>query len=511
MSNQQNALNFYVRHIRDFRKPDASLPRPLVLIVRDGWNDYGYRTLCDVVLFRDKDDAGTNLGQTKIMKIGQGLGSWTFSDATEPFTCLDKEIYCSISGSEEYYKNIVDLGVDLAKEILVSLCDAAYNPEIFEKFQNDECFQTSLLRYRGDVIGTRDMLNSILNPDNKLVDNFTYKVRIGEAQADHEVDFDFESHDGLPYRMFMLAGVNGVGKTQLLAKLAIAVSGHATSDAVSRKKDLIEASIREKLMAAGVLSPPPSFYSVIAVSFNAFDEFELPKLRELSGNIRYTYCGIRKEDGSLCSSTELVTRIVNAIGIMSKERINKLRDILPRIIGNAEAAMIAIKPESGAKIYAGLSAGQRIILNIVTHIIANIDERSLILFDEPEVHLHPTLMTTLVSVVNDLLNEYKAFAIVSTHSPIVAQQIPSRSIRVVSRNGDVPVISPPGLECFGESLSAITQKLFGAAEGDRDYTDALEELLKKNNNNIEAVLSLFDNELSLNAQLFLRSISKAEK
>ncbi|MBW6100166.1 ATP-binding protein [Escherichia coli] len=53
-------------------------------------------------------------------------------------------------------------------------------------------------------------------------------------------------------------------------------------------------------------------------------------------------------------------------------------------------------------------------------------KRCLVLFDEPETHLHPPLLAVLMSALRIVLNEVDAFAIVATHSPVVVQETLSK-------------------------------------------------------------------------------------
>jgi len=66
-----------------------------------------------------------------------------------------------------------------------------------------------------------------------------------------------------------------------------------------------------------------------------------------------------------------------------------------------------------------LSSGHAIVLLTITRLV-ELDERSLVLIDEPEVHLHPPLLSAFVRALSDLLIELNGVAIVATHSPVMA-------------------------------------------------------------------------------------------
>src|SRR5207253_92326 len=76
--------------------------------------------------------------------------------------------------------------------------------------------------------------------------------------------------------------------------------------------------------------------------------------------------------------------------------------------------------------FARLSSGQAILCHFVTALLAWIQRDSLILFDEPETHLHPNAVASLFLVLSEILTEYESFAVVATHSPVVIQEIPAK-------------------------------------------------------------------------------------
>ena len=152
------------------------------------------------------------------------------------------------------------------------------------------------------------------------------------------------------------------------------------------------------------------------------------------------------------------------------------------------------------------------MLNILTHLIANLRDQTLVLIDEPETHLHPSLMTTLITEVLRLLKVFNSFAIVATHSPLIAQQVSSQSVRVVARiEGDFAEVTTPEFECFGESLSMLSNRLFESREYDRDYTHLLDKLLKRRNYDPERVEKEFSGRLGSNARTYLWATAREKK
>lgn len=74
----------------------------------------------------------------------------------------------------------------------------------------------------------------------------------------------------------------------------------------------------------------------------------------------------------------------------------------------------------------GLSSGERSVLNFLIHYVYKRMYNSIVLIDELELHLHPTWQRRLIdSLVN--FNDGNQF-IITTHSPTLAQVIPSESV-----------------------------------------------------------------------------------
>jgi len=278
-----------------------------------------------------------------------------------------------------------------------------------------------------------------------------------------------------------------------MAKLAILLSRFAKDEKGEEESSL------ERLLDAGNIEPRPSLYNVVAISFNAFDSFELPSVKQTK-SFSYSYCGLRKTDTSFYSEKELSGKIATLLNDLAPEKKTIAENYLEQLVHYVEGAGL-----TEADKYGYLSAGQKIVVNILLHILDKIKSQSLLLLDEPETHLHPKLMTTLYLIITDILDRYDSFAVIATHSPIIVQQVPSKYIQVLKRIDGQPEMIIPMVECFGENLSEISRNVFQTAESDRDYEMIIDKLLIDNNNEVDRVESIFDGNLGMNARIYLRS------
>lgn len=92
---------------------------------------------------------------------------------------------------------------------------------------------------------------------------------------------------------------------------------------------------------------------------------------------------------------------------------------------------------------------------------------------------------------------------IATHSPILLQQIPSRYVRVFTRdNTDRPDINVLNFESFGEDLGELSRRVLGLADPERDFTHVLNQLYMAHGS-AEAVQDLFPFPLGVPAQAHL--------
>lgn len=483
---------------RFFVGAPSGVPYPHILLARDGWNDYSYYTLFGVRLIVSESNQ-VDLDETKIMTDGQLEGF-----ENRPFQKLPvgsiipadlAGMICSLSSNKKYYEILASLDIKLATDVLTTLRDASFLADVKKRFQEQPCFQISLLR---DLVAREllDEAGAAFGSEQQLISAFSAKIVLEGASAPHEFYFDFHSNLGAPRRIHSIVGLNGVGKTQVMARLAMLMS-RFSKQALKEK--------RSALQGDDVLNPVPSIYGVVAVSFSAFDEFDRPT--QLQGEkFQYSYCGLQSQRGRLKNKENLLEEIkVTLAGLPSEKR-----DLLKKVLGNLvrvdDLENFIDAPEENEGLYERLSAGQRLAINCIFHVLSKIDRRTLVLFDEPELHLHPQLLTGLLNVLSEILENHDSFAIIATHSPLVIQQLPMECVHVLRRDRMTPMVLKPTFQTFGESLSELTKFVFSSTEADRDYRAVLDRMCAEANHDVEAVRAIFNNQMSLSADIYLESL-----
>lgn len=149
------------------------------------------------------------------------------------------------------------------------------------------------------------------------------------------------------------------------------------------------------------------------------------------------------------------------------------------------------------------SSGQYILLCAMTEVISKIEKESILLFDEPELHLHPNAVANMLRMLYKLLEEFNSYAIIATHSPLIIQEIPSKYVLILSRLDNVLSVRRPEIECFGDNVTTITNDVFDVSGTESNYKTVLKNLSKKLS--FEEVLDLFEGKLSFNAMIYLKT------
>ncbi|MCK1477910.1 AAA family ATPase [Bradyrhizobium sp. 197] len=120
-----------------------------------------------------------------------------------------------------------------------------------------------------------------------------------------------------------------------------------------------------------------------------------------------------------------------------------------------------------------LSSGEQAMLRFAAQAVGSIEQGSMLLFDEPETHLHPNYVSDFMSILHTLLAATRSVAIIVTHSAYVVREVPRQRVRILSLNERVISINQPRLQTFGASIDSISQFVFGDSDMSHGYQDLL--------------------------------------
>jgi ATPase subunit of ABC transporter with duplicated ATPase domains len=151
-----------------------------------------------------------------------------------------------------------------------------------------------------------------------------------------------------------------------------------------------------------------------------------------------------------------------------------------------------------------LSSGHAIVLLTVTKLVELVDEKTLVLMDEPEGHLHPPLLSALIRSLSDLLIKRNGVAIIATHSPVILQEVPSSCVWKLERAGAIAVAERPRIETFGENVGTLTSEVFKLEVTAAGFHKLLTDAIQKSGGDYEGILNRFSHQLGAEARAIVR-------
>lgn len=107
-----------------------------------------------------------------------------------------------------------------------------------------------------------------------------------------------------------------------------------------------------------------------------------------------------------------------------------------------------------------MSFGHAIVLFTITRLVDVVGEKLLVLFDEPEVHLHLLLLFAFLRTLSDLLDARNGVAIIATYFLVVLQEVLKFCMWKVLRLREAINIICLDIETFGENLGVLTCEVF---------------------------------------------------
>jgi predicted ATP-dependent endonuclease of OLD family len=118
-----------------------------------------------------------------------------------------------------------------------------------------------------------------------------------------------------------------------------------------------------------------------------------------------------------------------------------------------------------------MSSGHSIVLLTITKLVDTVEEKTLVLLDEPESHLHPPLLSAFTRALSDLLHNRNGVAVIATHSPVVLQEVPRSCVLILSRTRAEARADRPERETFGENVGILTREVFGLEVSKSGFTN----------------------------------------
>lgn len=496
------------------------LARSVAYLLTDNWNDYWkFWTLYSLVVF-DDDGVRHDIGGVKIGEFGMGEDK-VRPDIPTPFDKLGDQFF-SLGQDDSYYGELNDLGHVTRERILRALNDVAFDEDLFARALDEKVMGTSLLRSvsRATVKG---QFSRMAGGGARLT-RYEFCYSTPKAGRGHNklmtLSFTVEPSSYPPTNVHVLIGRNGVGKTTILNNMTRAfVVKDADAEDVGIFSNLDEDQSNERV-----------FTNLVSVTFSAFDPFEpLPNRQDKSEGVQYAYIGLKRhnnkkggdplppklpdqlssEFGSsvlVCRQGARASRWRQALEMLEADPI--FRDAEVAALASSEVEDEEVKVQS-RKLFGRLSSGHKIVLLTITRLVEVVEEKTLVLIDEPEAHLHPPLLSAFVRALSDLLVNRNGVALIANHSPVVLQEVPRSCAWKIRRAGTIAVAERPDLETFGENVGILTREVFGLEVTQSGFHKMLRDAVTRNPN-FDSIVAKFGGELGGEARAILQGLIAAQ-
>ena len=484
-----------------------------VYLINDKWDDwFTYETQYNMYYVDINGDSNW-IGYVKIARVGQ-----TERRAVLPeiFQTLDSTFF-SLGSSEDYYLNLQMYLSERMERVLMALNDIAYNLDLYEQFKVQNVMQYSLMRdiTKATLVG---QFNRMAHGGSRLTNySFVYTTSTKFSRESTDLDFDVVADSKPPTNIHALIGKNGVGKTTLLRDMLRSV------ESMQYSHDW------------GGFDGRMRFSNVIFISYSAFDMPIMEDELNYERNIPYSYVGLigKKDDGQkyIKNIDALASDFSESLYIVAKGRKKKLWNNVISILDSGKAFannVIEDWADNALKLakdigknrdkeeeytlfhddisirFNRLSSGHKVILLTLVKLVELVEEKTLVIMDEPEEHLHPPLVSAFIRALSYLLIYRNGVGIIATHSPVIVQEIPRKCVWKVRRENEVLVSERPKIETFGENLGDLTSEIFGYEVLESGFHKMLQDEAKKTHR-YERALRNFGEELGNEARSILKA------
>ncbi|WP_439585662.1 AAA family ATPase [Dyadobacter bucti] len=510
-------MNFFLANSSGLARVDQ---KNIIVLYRNDWDDWFQYETVQNVYYYSVDGNPILLGAIKIGEKNLAPGPKSTvpvlgqrsANLPNSFSQLGSNFF-SLGQDVTYYEALNNLGEDLRHEILTGLNDIALNSQIYTEALNEHVTRVSLLR-SVSTTSVEGQFRRLAQGNAVLTTyNFAYisQRHIRSDFPNMALSFEVTPNSYPATNIHVIIGRNGVGKTHLFNNM---ISSILDGNRPDTKTGFFSNSLGET---------DNLFANLVSVSFSAFDENNpVAEKRDKTKFLNYSYIGLKRveKDGEklppkspVILKNEFVKSVEKVrLGVKNARWISALEMLeTDPIFQEAEVVNIAKLTleqdfkDLASKTFTKLSSGHKIVLLTITRLVETVEEKSLVILDEPEGYLHPPLLSAFLRALSDLLTKRNAVAIIGTHSPVVLQEVTRNCVWKLRRQGANAIAERPEIESFGENVGTLTQEVFGLEVTDSGFHKLLKKLAYESENYEEAIGKL-NNQLGLEGRAILRNL-----
>jgi hypothetical protein len=187
--------------------------------------------------------------------------------------------------------------------------------------------------------------------------------------------------------------------------------------------------------------------------------------------------------------------------------ITKIKELSPAILFPLE--YVDKKPVKPVRFINGkifpLSTGQLNFFRLAAWLCINVENGTIVLMDEPDIFLHPSLITQLCNLLYTILTNTGARGIIATHSPYFVREVPKRKVLIFKENIEGSIsINNPFLNTIGADIGEISYFVFDETYYGSYIEMAKNYLLSSNAIDVDNRILDLKSSLSLPALIYLK-------
>ncbi|TBG30576.1 AAA family ATPase (plasmid) [Rhizobium leguminosarum] len=527
---EEDPAKYRVLFVRDLETIQHEAPGTIYLAPsKDNWNDFGERILIDIRIYpRRLPEAALELaGLFGLLEENDKADTTPLrailNNMSGPYQPPDGlPGYFTMLPNMASYRHIVDrMGSDEARLALQAINDMVETDDRpvgkhwVRTAKGSSLFLNSFLRNGEAYFAWKNAATILQGVEHEALGQTSEALRVQFQLAgrpnEHDLTFRFSHKVGvLPRRFAVVIGKNGVGKSQTLAQI-------------------VDASLRGKATLTDGNGNRPIFNRILAFYPSSNTSSVFPSDRRKRARVWYRRFSMIA-GRSRQTTSDLVVQLARSIeGIAGQNRFKIFIEAITGIEGSEELALrtrrhgrraIPIRTlNSGGeqdkiRRYASidisaepvraiegrtypLSSGELSFLRFAALASLYIENGSLLLFDEPETHLHPNFINQFVALLDGLLEQTGSVAVLSTHSVYFVREAFEDQVIVLRSDPDRRIVAEmPTLKTFGADVGAISYFVFGEDRPSRLALE-VERKIADRSASWEEVFDLYKDSLSL--------------
>ncbi|MGC6770020.1 AAA family ATPase [Enterococcus sp. LJL51] len=477
------------------------------------WNDYGfythYKLFFSYKVKKSRSERNVSLG--RILIVNPELAK--LKKEEEPYH-NSKDIegdvdsigtnYISLGYSKEYYSKLYSYDKEypgLIKLIKEKLNDIVLN-ETVDRYKDYDFFKLSFTR-AFSLHMIQKVYPRIVSIGNEKKDYYL-KFKFKSRKFKGYVEIDTKVNNLLSNNIYAVIGNNGVGKTKLLKRIIKKL-----------KKNNYEVKSEDEYF---------DINRILLLTMSSFDDHE----NYINDDDNIEYIGIKDYNSiDALKSTELLLLELYEFLKSIKSDENKYKEleyILNQQIATFDSFLRDFIEDSILSYeidderqenrntknkfqkslknkFQELSSGQANLLYMTFSLIAVVEEDMFAVIDEPELYLHPLYVMGYINLLNYIFERRNAIAFISTHSPLIIQQIPSNCVYKITFDDieEKRAIEKIDFPCFGENLSIINDRIFNIKKFEAGF---YRELASKKIEELEEIYE--NNDIGIEAKIYIK-------